>query len=54
MQKFVARKCANKAERKKILELHSAEELIEELEEQHILEKLSYKEKEQNWAFGTG
>jgi hypothetical protein len=54
MQKFVLRKCANKEERKKILELHSADELIEKLDEQYILEKLSDKEKEQTWGFWNG
>ena len=48
MQKFMLRKCTNKEERKRILELHSAEELIEKLDEQPILEKLSDKEKEQS------
>jgi hypothetical protein len=54
MQKFVVRKCANKEERKRILEIHSADELIEKLDEQHILEKLSDKEKEQSWGFWNG
>ena len=54
MQKFVTRKCTNKEERKKILETHSADELIEKLDEQRILEKLSDTEKEQSWGFWNG
>jgi hypothetical protein len=54
MQKFVARKCTNKEERKKILETYSADELIEKLDEQRILEKLSDTEKDQSWGFWNG
>jgi len=49
MQKFVARKCEYKAERKRILELYSADDSIAKLDELQIPAILPAKERESNW-----
>ena len=54
MLKFVDRKCANTLEKKKILELHSAEKLFEQLEEKRILEDLSETAQKQSCGFWAG
>jgi len=51
MRKFVLRHCLDKAESKRIREIHSVDELIEQLDQQRILEKLSEREKKQSWGF---
>ena len=54
MQKFVIRKCTDKNARKLLLQAHSAEELIEKLDQQGILEKLSDAERARSWGFWNG
>jgi hypothetical protein len=54
MHKFVTRNCANAVEKKKTLELHSAEELFEILEEHGDLEYLSKEVQEASFGFWIG
>lgn len=54
VKKFVQRKCTDKHAKKTLLQTYSADELIEQLDEQRILEKLSDAEKEHSWGFWNG
>ena len=56
MREFVRRHCKDKEEKRELLKIQSAEEMLDKLadEQTNIMERLSKKEQENNWGFWSG